>query len=393
LKERNCSTIGNLSKVLILSVSVGAGHMRTAEALKKATGFLYPAAEVIILDTFRYISPLLEKVMFGTYMEVLKMTPALYGYLYRQAEHGKALSGRGKLEFNRIINALAAPKLNEYIQKLEPQIIVCTHPFPLGIVAQMKNRGIFEGPLFAAITDFTIHSFWLFPEVDFYIIGSEHLITQCEGCGIEHRRVLATGIPIDPAFGERYEKLSLRQNLGLDPELTTILIMGGGLGLGPLLSSVKTLGNHYDRCQLIVVTGTNKTLSDKLARIVPELSCKVKTLGFVDNIHELMQASDFMIGKAGGLTCAEALATGLPMFIVDPLPGQEVRNTEFITGLGAGQRVEEKNLADMIRACLLDPKQMERMARAASNLGKPGAACSAVKFMAKTLPGAQVITR
>lgn len=365
--------------------------MRTAEAIKKAAESLYPGAEVVILDTFRYASPFLEKIVLGTYMEMLKMSPVLYGYLYRQAEHGQPLSGRGKLEFNRILNILAAPKLVEYINGFKPEIIACTHPFPLGVISHLKKKGIFKGLVFAIITDYTIHSFWIFPEVDYYIVGSEKLIAQCTDYGIDPSRVRATGIPIVPDFVVRHDKYRLREQLGLEPNLPTILLMGGGLGMGPLVSSLKALGESRDYCQLICVAGANSALQDKLNKTAQGLSCRVKIYGFVDNIHQLMAASDFMVGKAGGLTCAEAMALGLPIFIVDPLPGQEERNTEFITAAGAGVRVEEKELADLVQAYLAAPYRLEKMARAAAALGKPNAARDAVDFMAKAVESVKAI--
>ena len=383
--------IGN--RILILSVSVGTGHMRSAEALKKAAEILYPEIQVVIMDTFRYTNPFLDKAVFGTYMKILRIAPSFYGYLYRRSEHGNTLSRYSKQGFNRLINTLTAPKLSEYIKNFSPQIIVCTHPFPLGIVAGMKKRGVFQGALYSTITDFTIHSFWIFPEVDFYIVASEHLMVECEKAGLGKGQILATGIPIDPAFEEKPEKKTLRQRLGLQAGLATILVMGGGLGMGPLLGAVQALDQLGNSCQVIVVTGKNKAVFEKLNRLAPGLSCKIKVLGFVDNIHELMLASDLIVGKAGGLTCAEALAAGLPVFILDPLPGHEERNTEFFINLGAGYRVNERNLAGLIRSCLLDPEKMAGMSKNASHLGKPGAACNALRFMVKNLPEKIIASR
>jgi processive 1,2-diacylglycerol beta-glucosyltransferase len=382
--------IGKLSKVLILSVSVGAGHMRTADAIKKACCALNPEAEVVILDTFRYANPFLEKIIIGTYMEMLKMTPDVYGYLYRQAERGQPLSGRGKMGFNRFISIMSAHRLTAYIRSFEPQVIICTHPFPLGIISNLKKSGVYNGLTVATITDYTIHSFWIFPGIDSYIIASDALIPQCEEYGIEKKRIRATGIPIDPAFSRLYDKRSLRLELDINPDLTTILLMGGGLGMGPLLSAVKSLGSG-SRCQLLVVTGTNKDLYERLVKTIPGLSCEIHLFGFVDNIHQLMAASDFMVGKAGGLTCAEALAIGLPMFIVDPLPGQEERNTEFICSMHAGVRVEEKELASVIANYLQEQGSITSMARAALNLGKPGAAFDAVNYMSQAVNESKVI--
>ncbi len=355
--------------------------MRTAEALKKAAEVLYPNVNVAILDTFRYASPLLEKIVIGAYMEMLKKTPVIYGYLYRQSECGRPLSGRGKLEFNRILNVLAAPRLVEYIKGFRPDVIVCTHPFPLGIASRLKSRGIFQGHLFATITDFTIHSFWVFPEVDYYLVGSEVLIPQCQEYGIGPERVRATGIPIDIAFEKQYDKNRVKGQIGLDINTPAILLMGGGLGMGPLESVLKTFDNISKRCQLIVVAGANKALREKLNKTARHMTCKVKVFGFVDNIHHLMAASDFMIGKAGGLTCAEAAAMNLPVFIIDPLPGQEERNTEFMNAMGAGVRIDEKDLPLVIQDCLAEPGKLAEMAYAASKIGKPGAAKDALRIM------------
>lgn len=383
--------IDKLRKVLILSVSVGAGHMRAAEAIKKACGALAPEAEVVILDTFHYANPFLEKVVLGTYMEMLKVTPDLYGYLYRKAERGQPLSGRGKVEFNRFLSILSAPRLTTYIKSFEPQIIICTHPFPLGIISYMKRLGKYNGLVMATITDFTIHSFWIFPHVETYIIGSEALISQCEQSGIEKKLVRATGIPIDPDFNKPYDKRLLRLELGLDPDLTTILVMGGGLGMGPLLSAVNSLGSGNNRLQLIVISGTNKLLYERLARAVPSLSCPIQLYGYVNNIHQLMAASDLMVGKAGGLSCAEAFALGLPMFIVDPLPGQEERNTEFICAMQAGVRVEEKDLAEVITSYLHEEKRLAGLAGAALKLGKPEAAYEVVHYISQAVNSEKAI--
>lgn len=373
-----------LNKVLIFSVSVGAGHMRTAEALREAAGSLYPGAEIRILDTFRYASPFLGKLVLGAYMEMLKKSPLLYGFLYRQAEHGKPLSGKGKVGFSHIINIAAAPRLVEYINDFKPDIIACTHAFPLGIVSYLKKKGVFQGPVFAIITDYDVHSFYIFPEVDNYIVGSEDLIPQCLAFGIDRGRVHATGIPIHSQFFSHYDKVLLREQIGLSPGLPVILLMGGGLGMGPIDSVFKTLGGGSGY-QLICVAGANTALREKLDHMALSMSCRVNIYGFVDNIHVLMAASDFMVGKAGGLTCAEAMAMGLPIFIVDPLPGQEEKNTEFMIAAGAGIRVNSANLASVVQDYLNDPVKIEKMAQAAAARGKPDAARDAVRLMAEAL--------
>ncbi|MEW6274505.1 MAG: glycosyltransferase [Bacillota bacterium] len=378
-----------LQRVLILSVSAGMGHLQAALAIKKALHEMKPDAEVAILDTFRYINPFLDKVLFGTYIEMLKITPIVYGYLYHLAEKGQPLSEAGKEEFNRLLNRLAAPKLIRLLGDFRPQAVVCTHPFPVGILDNLKQRGHFFSPVAATLTDFTVHPFWVFSRVDLFTVAAPELQSSFRGYGIDPGRVHAVGIPINSCFARPVERRAVQNRLGLDPDLPTALIIGGGLGMGPLADIVKALGNSPLSLQMIVVTGNNNSLKAKLERMLASLRNPIKVLGFVDNIHELMAASDFMVGKAGGLTCAEALARGLPIFIVDPLPGQEVRNAEFLTGQGAAVQVNNvRELVQKIEDCLRGPERLQKMADKARRLGKPLAARDTARLIASLVAGA-----
>jgi processive 1,2-diacylglycerol beta-glucosyltransferase len=200
-------------------------------------------------------------------------------------------------------------------------------------------------------------------------------------------RVCACGIPVDPCFADPVDRLAVQAGLSLNPGKKTVLIVGGSLGMGPLADIVKALGNSSVPCQMIVVTGYNDSLRTKLERMVPGLSNPVKVLGFVSNMHELMSVSDFMIGKAGGLTCAEALAKGLPVFIVDPIPGQEVRNAEFLSGAGAALLMSSvKELVQKVEEYISEPWRLQEMSVVAARLGKPRAARS-IAGMIESLVG------
>jgi len=371
-----------LERVLILSVSAGMGHLQAALAMKKAFHERRPDLEVTILDTFRYINPFLDKVLFGTYIEMLKITPVVYGYLYHLAEKGQPFSEAGKEEFNRILNRLAAPKLIRFLNEFQPQVVVCTHPFPVGILASLKQRGCLSSPVAATLTDFTVHPFWIFSGVDLFTVAAPELRSSFAEYGIGLEKVHAVGIPINTCFAGSVERSGVQKRLGLNPSLPTALIIGGGLGMGPLAEIVKALGSSPGKLQMIVVTGNNNSLKAKLERMLPGLRNPVKVLGFVDNIHELMAASDFMVGKAGGLTCAEALARGLPIFIVDPLPGQEVRNAEFLTGQGVALQIDNvQELVQKVEKCLRGPERLQIMAERARRLGKPLAARDAARLI------------
>ncbi|MCL5058083.1 MAG: glycosyltransferase [Actinobacteria bacterium] len=361
--------------ILILSVSAGEGHMRAAGALKAALLTVQPGSEVIILDTFRHTSPFLEKIILGAYMEMLKRTPYLYGYLYTQSEKGRTLSGFAKEEFNRLLSRFSAARLLEYIKKQRPDVVVCTHPFPLGVISTVKKSGAISCFSVGAITDLTIHPYWVFPETDLYFVGAEKLAGDLAGFGIPTERIHATGIPIDPSFGSVADRNSVLEGYGLDGSLATILVMGGGLGMGPLAESVKALGNLESSCQIIVVAGKNVQLKENVDSIAPGLKNTVRALGFVNNVHQLMASSDLMVSKAGGLSCSEALACGLPLFLLDPLPGQEERNSSFLEAEGAAVAVSGVgDLAEKISACLARPHRLKEMSGEAARLGRPDSA-------------------
>ncbi len=372
-----------LERVVILSVTAGTGHMQAASAVKSAIIEKYPRAEVTVLDTFRYTSPFLEKVVLGTYMEMLKVTPVIYGYLYRRAEKGQVLSGFAKNEFNRIINRFSAAKLIDFLEEKKPQAVICTHPFPLGILAALRRDKRFEPLIVGVVTDFTVHSYWIFPEIDCYLVPAEELVGEFGYYRIPTEKVYPTGIPIDLRFSVFLDKKIVRSQLGLDLYLPTILVMGGGLGMGSVAETVRALGSGKTPCQLLVVAGKNGQLRMKLEQLAGELANRVDVFGYVSNINELMSASDLMVGKAGGLTCAEAMARHLPMFIYDPLPGQEERNAEFLEAAGAAVKIsKDGNLARRVADCLSNPSCLEKMARAAKSLARPEAAREAVDIIA-----------
>lgn len=356
--------------------------MRVAEALAAAIREENPSAQVFVLDTFRYASPVLEKLVLGTYMEMLKFTPAVYGYLYRGAEGKRPLAGLMKQEFNRLLNRVAAPRLTQFLQEVRPQVIACTHPFPVGILDQLKKKGLLHVPVVAAVTDFTVHPFWIFPRVEAYLVAGEDLKEEFCQFGYPVERVYATGIPIDPAFARPVDVQRLQRKLDLDPALPTVLVTGGGLGLGPLVEVVRRLMEGPVPCQLLVLAGQNEQLRRRLSRLTSGAAKPVRVLGFTQNVHELMSVARLMVGKAGGISCAEALSKGLPLVIVSPLPGQEERNAAYLCRAGAAVLVGRVEMVGQeVAALLADEERYRRMAQSAAELGRPRAAKEAAALM------------
>lgn len=362
-----------IERVLIMTVSAGEGHTRAAAAVKGQIAKHYPAAQVPVLDTFRYASPRLEKMVLGTYLELLKVSPLLYKYLYNTSERGNPLGGVAKNEFVKIMTSITGNKLLNYIDSVNPQIILCTHPFSLGIAATMKKKGLINVPVVAILTDFTVHSYWVYSGVDYYCVATEALKSSLVEYSQSPEQIIVTGIPIDTAFVQIQDTERIKNELNLDLSLPTILVMGGGLGLGPLKDVVDVLSARKD-CQIVVVCGHNDGLKrqiEQTTQFIPH----IHTFGFVDNIHQLMGVADLMITKAGGLSCSEALALGLPLFIIDPIPGQEEKNTQFLVEQGAAVEIKDnEHLQKQIEQWFRNPQQRAKMASASQNIGQPDAA-------------------
>lgn len=363
-----------MKSVLFFSVSIGAGHDLAAEAVAQEIKHRYEQCQTKIVDTFRYINPVLNRVIVGSYMESLKFNPKIWGYLYQQAEQGDKF-----VDLSSIISKIGSTKTENLINELDPQVVVCTHAFPAGILSAMKAKGKLRVPLVVILTDFTVHPFWIHEHVDKYILPCDELKYEIMEYGVPEEKIMPTGIPLRRQFIKRLNKAEARLNLGLDDK-TTVLAMGGGLGLGEIENIIKTLGNADMDLQIVSVTGKNDRLRTKLQ--LASMKNKVKVFGFIDNISEVMAASDFIVTKPGGLTTAEVLAEGLPMIIVDPLPGQEDRNSEFLLNSGVAVKVRSiRHLIPQIKYLVTNETRLKQIREMASVIGKPRAAAELVDYL------------
>jgi len=353
-----------LKRVLILSVFIGSGHVKAAEAIQKRIQQIFPNAQMKNIDILRDFYPLLTKAITILKKETIKRLPAFYHYFYYQAENGFA-----KEEINELFIKTIAPKLRLLIDSFQPQVILATHFFPLGILSSLKQKKIIQIPVLAVVTDFKPHLYWVYPAIDRYCVATQKTKEFFAGYDYDQDKVVVTGMPIDPEFSLIRDKKKIRENLGLRPDRPIILIMGGGLGIGPIEKIVKNLINHSTDYQLLVVCGHNQRLKKRLNQLVTENQKRMQVFGFVDNVPELMAAADLIVGKAGGLTSAEALATGLPFFVIKPIPGQEENNTQFLIEGGAALKTESiKHLLAEIDYHLSQRQYLEKMSIAARRL-------------------------
>lgn len=313
--------------ILIFSVSIGNGHDQVAHTLRNEFMRQNNSSRVKIINTISYISPILDKVILDSYMNILKFYPKAWGKLYEKTNRLDPI-----IDVNDIANRLMTSKLRKTTVNFDPDVIICTHSFPAAIISSLKHKRRIECPLITVVTDFNIHSSYINENTDHYIIPHEDLTYLMESFGVSNEKVLPLGIPIKKEFAEMHKRELLLGKLGFEDK-KSILVMGGGLGLGEINNIVKSIDKYMDNIQIIAIAGRNHRLETKLKSL--STKNKLVVYGFVNNIHELMELSDCVITKPGGVSTAEILSREKPLVIFSPLPGQEYENAEFLLNSGA----------------------------------------------------------
>ena len=312
-------------KFLILSVTAGQGHHQCAKALSDA--LIRKNHETDILDVYKYaFSPLGETIDKG-YLLSTKHIPELYGKFYQIADErgiGSYLTKEAqKLLYN---------KVSEYIENYSPDCIICTHVFPaIMITSAKKHKKIGNIPSIGIITDFTVHPYWQKSSLDAYVVPSELLGYQCRKKNIPEEKIYPLGIPISEKFSISGDKKEARRELGIEDK-NTILFMTGSMGFGNVPEILRKIDSLDGDFQILCVCGNNRANYEEISENL--YTHNVYTYGFVNNIDVMMDASDFIITKPGGLSVSESLSKHLPMILVEPIPGQETRNREFLLNSG-----------------------------------------------------------
>lgn len=354
-------------KVLFLSVSIGTGHMRAAEAIKEAIEVKYPKSEMLIVDTLKYINPIIDKLVVGSYLNTLKNTPKLYQKLYEMSDSGDNMN-----DISGTLNRLLSFRINKLVKNFEPSIIVCTHPFPLQMISNLKKKGKISVPIISILTDFVVHSFWLQSHIDAYVVAHDFMKYEMIKKGIPSHLIYPYGIPVSRKFTKRLKsKETLLKEYKLE-DVPTFLIMGGGLGFGEIKSYFLSLLNHPKNLQIIAVTGKNLKLKKELEECSLNSSKKVKVLSFTKRIAELMAISDFIITKPGGMTISESLIKRLPILIISPIPGQEEKNAHFLLNNGLAARLfESDDMDDILFQFENNPLRVKQMKEMTKIFAKP----------------------
>ena len=353
-------------KVLILSASIGSGHTKAAEAVAEA--FDGQAQIVDFMDKdISLVNFLLKKL----YLTMLSLIPDLYDRIYQLA--GVRRFG----SITRLIwSTLMYLPFTRLLKKYQPDIIVCTHPFPEAAASLWKflhPKSASKFTLAAILTDYSLYEIWIYNEVDVYFVATEEMKRELETHG--RYKVYSFGIPIAKVFyNNQNEDNSLEDNTTHN---FSLLIMGGGLGLGSFETTIKALDKIDVPLRITVVTGKNERLMTKLK--LTKSKHELILLGFVNNISELMRESDLLISKPGALTLTESFAVGLPVLLLPPIPGPESLNAEFAVKHGAAISIENTDIADKVYDLINNKERLNTMRKSSKALANEKAAQQIIK--------------
>jgi len=361
-------------RILVLSASVGAGHLRAAEAVELALRQLDPEAEVKNIDLLDLTNAAFRRVYGKLYIDMVNSAPYLLGLFYDALD--KPRSPQRKSDRLR----LAVEKLNlgKFLKLLRSEpwdVIVNTHFLPAEVIASLRIKGEIATPQLTATTDFETHRLWVNEPCDHYFTATDEGAAYLAHWGVSPARISVTGIPIHPVFSQEKDPCECRRRQGLGDDRPVIVQMGGGFGMGPVEKIYAGLLAVQRPLEIVVVAGRNEPLKARLQELEVPQRHRSHVLGFTREIDELMAAADIVISKPGGLTTSEVLARGAAMIIANPVPGQETRNSDFILENGAGVKVNNlPTLAHKLTRLLDEPARLQQMKAAAKRLGRPRAA-------------------
>jgi processive 1,2-diacylglycerol beta-glucosyltransferase len=365
------------NKILVLSASAGAGHVRAAQALEKALHEAGAAREIRNLDTLEYTSKLFQHLYAKAYIDVVNKMPELPGFFYDRLDKPWK-NERRRLALDKLNTRPFVKLLREY----QPDMIVCTHFLPAEIVSWLKAKERLASRQAIVVTDFDAHAMWLCHHYEQYFVALDETRAYLEAIGIPTNKITVSGIPIDPVFAQHKDKQAMRAKHHLAADRTTLLVSAGGFGVGAIDSLITELLKLQHSAQAIAVCGRNQELKQRLDKLKSTANVLINPIGYTTEMDEYMAAADIVLGKPGGLTTSEALAKGLVFVVVNPIPGQEERNSDHLLEAGAALRCNNLPvLSYKLDKLLDDPQRFAQMQQNARQLGRPNAAHDIVKTL------------
>ncbi len=374
-------------RILVLSASVGAGHMRAAQALELAFREVVPQATVTNLDVLTLTNAAFRRVYGKAYLDLVNKAPHVLGYFYDMMDRPARFAGKQSDRLRLLMEKLNLKPFIRFLSQEPWDLVVNTHFLPAEIIASLREKKRLTVPQVTVTTDFETHRLWVNQPCEHYFTATEEGATYLQSWGVPAGHATATGIPIHPVFCKEKDRSACLASLGLSSDRPVVLQLAGGFGVGPIEKIYRALLSVEEPLQILAVTARNEAARAQLETMKVPARHKAQVFGFTDKIDELMAAADLVVSKPGGLTTSETLARGAAMVIVNPIPGQESRNSDFLLENGAAIKVN--NLATLNHKLTVLVRDRERLAQLQANarrLGRPRAAFDVVQRSLTLIP-------
>jgi processive 1,2-diacylglycerol beta-glucosyltransferase len=370
-----------------LSASVGAGHVRAAEAVELALRKTAPGVTIANYDVLTLMPPAFRKVYRDGYFEMVARSPRILGWLYDSTDKPfRQDRVRWKIERS------AATRLLKRIHEFDPDVAICTHFLPTALLDHERRKGQSRARIISVVTDFEVHGMWLAAPSDHYFVATSEARAHLQALSIPPSAITVSGIPTHPVFAENKDPRTMRNKHGWHQNLPAILVSAGGFGMGNAVRMVEALIAAKTPAQIVAVCGKSSPLRASLEKIASPRNTDalplLKIVGFTTEMDEFMAAADLMIGKPGGLTTSESLIKGLAWVVVNPIPGQEEKNALYLLEQGVGVWSDNLyTLAYKVLSLVEEPGRLAAMRKNALRVARPDAANLIAQFAINQEPG------
>lgn len=341
-----------MKKIIIFSASTGGGHNQVAVSLQNE--FKEKGYEALKFDILKETSTLLDILIADGYKVLANSLPKMYGGLYKISDRKRVNRG-----ITSIFTKLSSRKIYEIIKENNPKLIIGTHPFIVNVIGKLKKDKRIDIPFITVVTDYKAHQTYINENVDAYVTGSYYTSLGLINKGVKEGKIYTYGIPIRREF-----LANMHLDIKKDEDYFTVLLMGGSMGVKSIKKVLKRIVNNRYKIRIIIVCGKNEILKKSIEKKYKNdyINKKIIVYGFTNNIPQLMEESDVIITKPGGLTVAESIVKKLPMIIPFFIPGQEEENADFLVKTKAAIRVDDVDeINNVINYLINQPEELDEM--------------------------------
>lgn len=361
-----------MKKVIIFYASYGGGHLNAAKSIQECITNNYKDINVELIDCMKYVNITIEKITTAAYREMAKKAPWAWGRIYADSQKGPLahISSRS--------NKIMAIKLLKLLREKNPDLIISTHPFGSQMCSYLKRKQKITSKIATIMTDFAPHDQWLVGNeyTDYYFVAHNKMKQYLISKNIDENKIFDTGIPISNRFLLNYNKNDILSELKFTPNKKTVLFFGGGefgLGKTKTVEIFECFVKLFPDIQIIAIAGKNEKMKTAFSKIVEleKRNDSIRVLEFTNKVPEFMSISDLVVTKPGGLTTSESLASKLPMVIINPIPGQEEENAQFLEENGIAIWIKKyDNPYEKLQNLFSDPTLLPTMKKNTEKLSK-----------------------